>query len=132
MDFDDIPRVRRDDPETSHIAAELLTTAQSHCLAILSEAYLVSLTDSPLFTDEVLAERAGLRQQGICWWHRCSDLRKLGLICWVYDREGKQRKVLGSNGRLVGVSRITNAGRQHIQTARVAAGFNVTAAQHER
>lgn len=120
-DFDDIPRARRDDPETSRLAAEGLSTAESHCLAILFQAYRIA-QDGNVFTDEAVAERAGLRVQGICWWHRCSDLRSLGLIAWVHNRDGSQRKVLGSNGRLVGVSRITEAGRQRVETARAATG----------
>jgi len=108
-DFDDIPRARNRDPGTSHISASRLTTARSHCLAMLQQAYLIS-KDGSVFTDEALAERAGLREQGICWWHRASDLREKGYIAWVYTTTGQQYKVLGSNGRAVGVSRITNAG----------------------
>jgi hypothetical protein len=110
-DLSGIPRARNSDPETSHEAAEQLTTAESHCRAMLREAWLISLTDTPLFTDEILAEYAGLREQGICWWHRCSDLRELGMIKWAYDKSGRQRKMIGSNGRRVGISRITVAGK---------------------
>lgn len=110
--IDEITRARTEDPETSYISASMLTTAQSHCRALLIEAYLISLTDAPLFTDEAIANRAGLPMPMSGAWKRCSDLRELRLIRWVYRRKDhRQRKVMGSNGRLVGVSEITEAGR---------------------
>lgn len=91
-------------------------TTDSHCQLLLHEAWLLSMTEKPCFTDESLAELAGLRKQGICWWHRCADLREQGLISRVYNRQRKPLKVIGSNGRQVGVCRITAAGIELAKT----------------
>lgn len=106
--MNDIPRARTDDPETSRIAARRLSTADTHCRAML-DAH--SLTPGGL-TDEQAAADAGIHQEGICWWHRASDLRALGLIAWVRHDNGNIVKRQGSNGRPVGVSAITDAGRR--------------------
>lgn len=101
--LDDIPRVRNADPETSHQAARQLSTADSHCRAMLREAWFISMTDMPLFTDEVLAEKAGLREHGICWWpahqsgftHTCSAFVCICLPRWRLQREWDGRQFAG-------------------------------------
>jgi hypothetical protein len=111
---DDIVRARTEDPETSHIAAQSLSSAKSQCRALLTAGWL--LGPAAEFTDEELALRCNLVKPGVCWWHRCSDLRKLGLIEWVRDDGGRQKKQTGSNGRPVGVSKLTDAGMKAAAT----------------
>jgi len=107
-------RARRTDPETSQEADLRLSSARSHCRALL----LIHYRHPDGLTDEEAAEYAGLTHPGICWWHRCSDLRAQGLIEWLRHENGKQIKVTGSNNRNVGISRITEAGLLAVRAAR--------------
>lgn len=116
--FDDPPvpatsLARHHDPDTSHAAAAQLSTGKTHCLALLRAhaADVGQLYGG--YTDAEAAHAAGIDAPGVCWWHRCSDLRKLGLIEWsVVNGEPVKRR--GPNGRDVRVSIITAAGRTEL------------------
>lgn len=110
---------RHTDPDTSHDAARKLITGRSHCAKLLRAHYRADMPhirerypDTIGLTDAEAAAIAGLDVPGICWWHRCSDLRKLGLIAWALDAAGNPIKRPGANGRDVRASVITNAGRR--------------------
>jgi hypothetical protein len=120
--FDDDPPVppeqlaRAADPDTSHEAAHRLSTGKSHCLSLLRAHYIRAVAGIRGLTDHEAASAAGIAEPGICWWHRCSDLRKLGLIRWLHEPDGSPVKRLGPNDRYVRVSVITDEGRAEYQT----------------
>jgi hypothetical protein len=61
-------------------------------------------------TDDQAAKRCGLfKITGCCWWTRCSELRKFGLIEWV-TCDGKRVTRMGSVGTRRGVSLLTKEG----------------------
>lgn len=111
--INNIPRARHSDPETSRLAAGRLLSAKSQARLLL-DAHLEAPGG---LTDAEAARRAGLNRDGICWWHRCSDLRALGLIEWLRDDNGKVRKMRGLHNRDVGVSVITGKGRQELRSS---------------
>ncbi len=82
---------RSTDPATSQLAAEQLTTAQTHCRLLL-EAYA---THPEGLTDYEACALAGLPREAH---KRCSDLRRLGAIVFT----GRTR--LGEANRLRSVS----------------------------
>lgn len=100
---------RNTDPATSHNAARLLSTGRSQCLAILRAHATVGAQWDGL-TDYEAATAADLTGPGTCWWHRCSDLRRLGLIRWMYNDDGTPITRPGVTGRPSGVSIITDEG----------------------
>lgn len=102
--FDDIPHARDTDPLASHDAARQLSSARSQCRQLLR------VYGEGQGTDEWACLRAGLHEG----WKRCSDLRALGLIEWVRNEHGVIQRELASTGRMVGVSRITDAGRAEL------------------
>lgn len=125
--FDDPPvptehLVRTNDPDTSHTAARRLTTGKSQCLTLLRVHYIAGTAAhqarypaEPGLTDHEAADAGGLVEPGVCWWHRCSDLRKLGFIEWATWPDGSPVKREGPNGRDVRASVITEAGRSEIR-----------------
>lgn len=98
---------RTTDPEASHDAARQLTTGGAHCLAMLRHFGAV-----PHATDEESGFAAELDRD--CWGKRGADLRRLGLVEWVRDDEGAIVRRMGASGRRIGVSRITEAGREEL------------------
>lgn len=119
--FDNDPPVpaeqlaRAADPDTSHEAARRLSTGKSQCLILLRVHYTAGrYPEGYGLTDYQAATAAGIAEPGVCWWHRCSDLRKLGLIEWATRPDGTPVKRLGPNGRDVRVSVITEAGRAEV------------------
>ena len=69
-------RARRSDPETSKAAARAIPCQTPSHLALLAE-YRIAGADG--LTDEEAATAAQLDPMS-CWWKRCSELRKAGLI----------------------------------------------------
>lgn len=109
--FESINRARNVDPETSHIAAEGVSrseTNKAQCRALLA----AHQRHPNGLTDEEAAVDAGIDVfSGTCYWHRASDLRKMGYIEWLYDDNEKLVKRTGSLGRPRGVSVLTEAGK---------------------
>ena len=99
----DLPHARTSDPEASHDAAAQLSTAKTHCAALLR---VYAAAAGPI-TDEIACARAGLTNGG---WKRCSDLRNLGHTAWVLDHQGKVVRERNSQNRLVGTCRLTDTG----------------------
>lgn len=113
---------RTTDVDTSHDAAAQLSTGKSHCLTLLRAHYIAGMPthiarypDEPGLTDHEAAHAAGIDEPGVCWWHRCSDLRKLGLIEWAKNPDGTPVKRVGLSGRQVRASTITEAGRAEMR-----------------
>lgn len=71
---------RNTDPDTSKMAAAIVTAKESSTRVRLLHAYGGGAT----ITDEQAAYRAGI-QKG-CWWKRCSELRQMGLIADTGER----------------------------------------------
>ncbi|QBQ71288.1 MerR-like helix-turn-helix DNA binding domain protein [Mycobacterium phage Daegal] len=106
---------RTADPATSHNAARAnRASRQSHKRMMLAGFALFPVNGC---TDAEAAESAGLMQPGVCWWHRASDLRDAGLIAWKTRADGTRVTVRGPNGVRVGVSVITDAGRDAVRGA---------------
>lgn len=113
--FENIPRARKTDPETSKAAAK--TVNESQCLSML-RAFL--WYPKAGLTDEEAAEQANLDElHGACWWHRASDLRALGYIEWLRDDKGNIVKRMGESGRYRGVSVITKTGTKYAERMRL-------------
>jgi hypothetical protein len=111
--FPEIPareHARRSDPEASHDAARQLTTAGSHCLAMLRHFGEVGEAGA---TDEEAGYAGGLVRDSLG--KRGADLRRLGLVDWVRDEEGQIVRRVALTGRKIGVSRITEAGREELR-----------------
>lgn len=69
-----------DDHDTSKAGAKSVAMRSGSQKALLLNVY----ANSAVLTDDEAADRAGLLvKPGCCWWHRCSDLRKEGLIAQV-------------------------------------------------
>jgi len=66
------PLARNTDPDTSHTAADALTTRADHCRRLLA-----IYARGGEWTDENACAAAGLVDGG---WKRCSDLRRFGWI----------------------------------------------------
>ena len=91
---------RRTDPDTSHEAAERLSTRKSQC-----EKLLRTYANSPRpLTDE----EAGSLTSLVHAWKRCSDLRGRGFITPVAKR------LSAITGRMVQVCAITVDGRREL------------------
>ena len=100
-------RARATDPITSQLAGDpTLVGRLSQKWALL---HAFSQVKSGL-TDEEAAARAHMLTVG--FWKRAADLRNEGLIEWT------PKCRTGSNGRLVGVSKITPAGRTALRGKR--------------
>ncbi|QLF84459.1 hypothetical protein SEA_TOPANGA_64 [Mycobacterium phage Topanga] len=101
------PRARSTDPEASHDAAARLSTADTHCRALL-EAFAVVAPEA--LTDVEAAELIGMDR--VEAGRRGADLRAKGLIRWVLDGEsGKPvRRYMESTGRRCGISKVTEQG----------------------
>lgn len=98
-----ISKARVSDPITSQLAGQRSMSRDSQKSALLRAFASVKAG----LTDEEAAARAGLLTVG--YWKRAADLRTDGLIQWA------EKYRTGSNGRLVGVSQITTAGRQALK-----------------
>lgn len=107
---------RRTDPGTSHNAGRANRGSRQSHQRMMLEAFAGA--GAAGFTDHEAAVRAELNQPGVCWWHRASDLRALGLIEWKSGQHpGTRLTVPGPNGIAVGVSVITKAGRESLRRA---------------
>jgi len=104
--FDNMPRVRNTDVETSHLAAARVN-AESQCLALLE---VFKGKRQGLTADEALSFAVGSVSRDSCYWKRIGELRDKGFIEWLYDKNGNQVKRRGFRGREQGVSLITPAG----------------------
>jgi hypothetical protein len=77
---------RATDGDTSREAARSVSMRSGSQKARLLDVY----ANSGVLTDDEAADRAGLlTKPGCCWWHRCSDLRKEGLIVQVNIKTSK-------------------------------------------
>ncbi len=100
------PLARRTDPATSRKAADRTPIRATSQNARLLAIYAV--VDNA--TDDEAAQAAGLlTKPGCCWWHRCSDLRKLCMI----EPDGTRISKLTGEERMT--CRITPQGRQLAQ-----------------
>lgn len=106
---------RRTDPGTSHNAGRINRGSRQSHQRMMLEAFAGAGTSG--FTDHEAAVRAGIAVPGVCWWHRASDLRALGLIAWRTNADGSRLAVRGINGVSVGTSVITEAGRDALRRA---------------
>jgi hypothetical protein len=90
---------RRSDPETSHEAAQgALASWNAQAMQILP-----AFADAELNAYEA-AMKADVLNRFVCWWHRVSDLKKLGFI----EPTGAKRN--GPTNRQQMVLRITPLG----------------------
>ena len=97
-------RARTTDPITSQLASDPTLGSKDSQKASMLRAFAQVRAG---LTDEEAAARAGLLTVG--FWKRAADLRNDGFIEW----SPKYR--VGSQGRLVGVSQITSAGRNALK-----------------
>lgn len=93
-------RARLSDPITSKLAGDPTLIGRLSQKWALLHAFS---QEKKGLTDEEAAARAHMLTVG--YWKRAADLRNDGLIEWTATCR------VGSNGRLVGVSKITPAGR---------------------
>lgn len=109
------PNARRTDPGTSHAAGRANPTGRASNTRMILAAFRDYGVRGA--TDAEAAERAGIMRPGVCWWHRASDLRAAGLIEWRTNPDGTRYTMPGHNGVEVGVSVITQAGRDALRGA---------------
>ena len=104
--FDDLPLFRIDDPITSVKAGEDVKPRRMSQRDLILAAYVNAEMG---LTDEDAGYKSGLAQKPkCCYWKRCSELRKLGLI----EPNGKTRLSSANSFQMVCV--ITAAGKEMV------------------
>jgi hypothetical protein len=98
----DLPLFRSADPDTSREGAKDVKPRQGSQMSQLLAVYANARIG---LTDEEAGERSGLADKPrCCYWKRCSDLRRLGLI------EDSNTRRAGSSGSDMMVCTITAKG----------------------
>lgn len=109
MQLHDLPLFRSTDPDTSAAGAQDIRLRQGTQTYRLLEQYIIHRQG---LTDEEAGTYSGLAANGVGYWKRCSDLRRLGFI-----EDCKVRRA-GSSGSEMMVCVFTPAGFEAWQDAK--------------